>query len=109
MKKLFLSVIAALFLATGAAHARCCEWSKCGKYFVEYQVVKHGAKPRTSNMLFESPPRQFTFKCNRQGDCWLNGKLCRGITDKEYYEAHRDDYNEEWLEREFGIKRKDDK
>jgi hypothetical protein len=101
--------IAALFLATGAAHARCCEWSKCGKVFVEDQVVKHGPRPSTSNVLVENPPRNFTYRCNGKGECWLNGKLCRTITDKEYYEAHRDDYNDEFLEREFGIKPKDKK
>jgi hypothetical protein len=107
--KLFLTSIAALFLATGTAHAGCCEWSKCGKVFVQDQVIKHGAKPSTSDVLFENPPRNFTYRCNSKGECWLNGNFCRGITDKEYYEAHRDDYSDEWLEQQFGIKPKDKK
>jgi len=91
MKAALLAGIAALLLATGTAHARCCVWSKCGNVFVQHQLVKegYGRGKRHTDILLENPPLKFTYECSiRAGKCWLNGKLCREVSDEEYEKAY---------------------
>jgi hypothetical protein len=112
MKRLFLTGIAALFLATGTAHAYPARYYDCGRAFVKIQTF-HGSAP--SRRVFPTVwtisekgdgkhpddlgDRALNFRCAKpsmvtQGDkdkCWLNGKFCRKMSDKEGQKEFSDD------------------
>jgi hypothetical protein len=85
-----LAGIAALLLATGTAHAKCCEYFRCGKILASFSVVKHDEKPSTGEWMFVDPPLNFNFRCLKGPDfkCWLNGKFCRWLSDDQWLKAY---------------------
>jgi hypothetical protein len=101
MKKPLLTGIAALFLATGTAHAYPPRYYDCNKAFVKIQTF-HGSAAHgrvfptvwTISENWESglpPIDSLNFRCakddgkgpRRQDKCWLNGKFCRKMSDEE--------------------------
>jgi hypothetical protein len=98
MKKLLLTGIAALFLATGAAHAYPPRYYNCGKAFVKIQTA-HGTAPSglrvfpttwTIQENWEKEDREklppigsLNFRCNKDDKCSFNGKVCRHMSDEE--------------------------
>ena len=112
MKQLLLSGIAALFLATGTAHAYPPRYYDCGKAFVKIQTGK-GTAP-SGNRVFPTtwtiaenwekedrktlpPISALNFRCigiteaARDDKCWLNGKFCRKMSDEEGQEEFPDE------------------
>jgi hypothetical protein len=98
MKKPILTGIAALFLATGTAHAYPPHYYNCGRVFLKTQTG-HGTLPSgrryfptvwtvSENAEWEdrrSLPEigSFNFKSTKDGKYWFNGKLCRKMSDEE--------------------------
>jgi hypothetical protein len=103
MKRLFLTSVAALFLATGTAHAYPPRYYDCGKAFVKIQAGK-GTAPSgrrvfpTTWVIQENWEKQDAKNLPRIGSlnlrciqdtgewsdkCWLNGKFCRKMSDEE--------------------------
>ena len=93
-----LSGIAALFLATGAAHAYPPRYYNCDRAFVKIQAGKGTAPsgrrmfPRTftiqENAEMEDRKNlpelgSFNFKCTKFEQCWFNGKFCRKMSNEE--------------------------
>src|SRR5262249_34982908 len=112
MKKLLLTVIAALFL-TGSAHAYPADYYDCGKAFVKIQT-HHGSAPHgrvfprtwTIQENWEredaknlTPIKSVNLKCTGFGmvlsleaeKCSLNGTLCRHINENQLPDWMRDD------------------
>jgi hypothetical protein len=102
MKKLLLAGIAALFLATGTAHAYH-DYFKCGKVWVDrnhaHATIKGERKFWPEWTIMDDPDptlTSFTFKCKVGGGkdfkdkCWLNGKFCRNISDEEWHKEFPD-------------------
>jgi hypothetical protein len=98
MKRLLLTSIASLLLATGAAHAYPPRYYNCGKAFVKIQVGKGTAPsgrrvvPATwtiqENWKKEDaenlpPIGSLNFKCTKDEKCWFNGEFCRHMSDEE--------------------------
>jgi hypothetical protein len=98
MKELLLAGVAALFLATAAAHAYPPRYYDCGKAFVKIQTGK-GTAPSgrrvfpTTWTIQENwekedaenlpPIGSLNFRCTKDDKCWLNGKFCRKMSDEE--------------------------
>jgi hypothetical protein len=107
MKALFLTTIAALFLATGTANAYPPRYYDCGKAFVKIQTGagsipgSHRVFPTTWTVaenyeVTQNPDRtrdatelrSINLRCIQVKDKWidkcsLNGKLCRKMSDEE--------------------------
>jgi hypothetical protein len=100
MKKLLLTGITALFLATGTAHAYPPRYYDCGKAFVKIQTGKGSASHRrvfpttwiiqenwekTQNQEKEAPIGSLNFRCTygEKEKCWLNNKFCHKMSDEE--------------------------
>src|SRR5262249_27061494 len=87
----FIAGVAALFLATGTAHALYpSTFLECGKTFVRIDHDKGTAPdgtrvfPRTWSIMEDAPRGahmtelgSFKFACNVKDQCWFNGKACR--------------------------------
>jgi hypothetical protein len=98
MKKTLLTGIAALFLATGTAHAYPPRYYNCGKAFVKIQTF-HGSAAhgrvfptvwRTISENWEKEDREnlrpitsLNFRCTKEDKCWLNGKFCHQMSNEE--------------------------
>jgi len=105
MKKALLIGIAALFLATGTAHAYPPRYYDCGKAFVKIQTgagsTPHGRVFPTTCTISENWHREdydigsLNFRCTvgYKGDqkCWLNGKFCRKMSDEKGKEEFGDE------------------
>ena len=105
MKRLFLTGVAALFLATGTAHALYpSTFLECGKTFVRIDHDKGTAPdgtrvfPRTWNIMEDAPRGarmtelgSFKFACNVKDQCWFNGKACRRMGNDEWHKFFPDD------------------
>jgi len=107
LKKIFLIGIAALFLATGTAHA-CHDYFRCGKFFVDRNhahatvdgerqfwpewTIFPNPRPSAKSLEFKS----LEFKCKVGGGkdfkdkCWLNGNFCRLMSDEEWHKEFPD-------------------
>src|SRR5947209_3775787 len=98
MKKLFLTGVTALFLATGAAHAYPPRYYDCGRAFLKVQAGKGTAPsgrrvfPRTFTIQenWEKEDREnlpelgsLVLRCTKFEKCWFNDKLCRKMSDEE--------------------------
>jgi hypothetical protein len=106
MKKTLLTGIAALFLATGTAHAYPPRYYDCGKAFLKIQTGagsiagSHRVFPTYWNIaenykVTQNPDRKrpielhsINLKCAQVKDEWddkctLNGKFCRRMSDEE--------------------------
>ena len=110
MKALFLAGVAALFLATGTAHAYPPRYYDCGKAFVKIEM---GAGSTARGRIFPktwtiqenwerevaknlNPINSVNFRCTRDdnGDdkCWLNGKFCHEMSAEKGKEQFGDEY-----------------
>jgi hypothetical protein len=105
MKKPLSIAIAALFLATGTAHAYPARYYDCGKAFVKIQTGKGSASHArvfpTSWIISENwektqnrekgaaPLVAINLRCTQAAvgewndKCWLNGKVCHKMSDEE--------------------------
>jgi hypothetical protein len=104
MKRLLVTGVAVLFLATGTAHAYHAEYYDCGKAFVKIETASGSTPrgrvfPRTWTILENweredaknlDPIDTLNLKCvpdegpgSRNDRCRLNGKFCRRMSDEE--------------------------
>ena len=102
---IFIVSIAALFLATGTAHALYpSTFLECGKTFVRIDHDKGTAPdgtrvfPRTWSIMEDAPRGarmtelgSFKFACNVKDQCWFNGKACRKMDNDEWHKFFPDD------------------
>jgi hypothetical protein len=86
MKKLLLTGIAALFLATGTAHASAVLYLKCGKVYAQASIHEKGKDKL--DWYFNTPPRRLRLERGKTVESSrVNGKRCREIEPAEYTEA----------------------
>jgi hypothetical protein len=99
MKRLLIAGIAALFLATGAAHAYPANYYDSGIVFLKIQMGK-GRAPSgrrvfptewtivenwkvTQDHDGDAKEVPLNLRCPANGNCRFNGKLCRKMSDEE--------------------------
>jgi hypothetical protein len=83
MKKLLFTVsVAALFLATGTAHASWGDVWQCGKI----KVTREWSPAETfePQITFDGKIKRFRFKLLSHGRAKLNGKLCKRLIDESW-------------------------
>ena len=103
MKKVLLAGVAALLLATGAAHAYPARYYDCGGALVRIQTHKgtiaSGERVFPTTWVIQEkwerqdaknlpPIGSLNLRCTQDPSewsdkCWLNGKFCRKMSDEE--------------------------
>jgi len=98
--KSFTAGIAALFLATGTAHAYPPRYYDCDEAFLKIQVqagTLKGERVFPATWTIREKPEKYrdnrplNFRCNVDEKCWLNHKFCRSISEEKGHQEFRDE------------------